>query len=147
MNYLKKWFEWMIQWLAMNTSLVSLLDESAFLNESLEWMIQWQRKIKQLLFATNVFNYGYLKCDLLFFDCFHRYRTHFSAIIFGQHSKPHFKQEPNFHLAHTVVDCKGEDTFIYCLVNCFEGEFQLFQWESTWTGILIMWIPIESHHT
>ncbi len=26
----------------VNTSLVSLLDESMFLNKSLEWMIQWQ---------------------------------------------------------------------------------------------------------
>jgi len=33
-------FEWMIQWLTQDW-LVSLLDESVFLNESLEWMIQW----------------------------------------------------------------------------------------------------------
>ncbi len=36
MNIMKKCSEWMIQWL-INTSRVSLLDEDAFLNESLEW--------------------------------------------------------------------------------------------------------------
>ncbi len=38
--FLNESLEWMIQWLTQD-SLVSLLDESVFLNESLEWMIQW----------------------------------------------------------------------------------------------------------
>ncbi len=36
-NLLSEWFNDSL----INTSLVSLLDESAVLNESLEWMIQW----------------------------------------------------------------------------------------------------------
>ncbi len=36
-NLLNEWFNDSL----INTSLVSLLDESVFLNESLEWMIQW----------------------------------------------------------------------------------------------------------
>ncbi len=38
--FLNESLELMIQWLTQDW-LVSLLDESVFLNESLEWMIQW----------------------------------------------------------------------------------------------------------
>ncbi len=44
---LKLWKSGLNEWFndsLINTSLVSLLDESVFLNESLEWMIQWQKK-------------------------------------------------------------------------------------------------------
>ncbi len=69
-NLLNEWF---------NDSLVSLLDESAYLNESLEWMIQWQIKLltvtcRHLLAKQCNRHKRYLKRqllskgDLLYFD-------------------------------------------------------------------------------